>query len=240
MRLIGFLRFVNKRRNRATLQLYPPAPGKVALTWGKNGRRIWSSGDEELEGLMTTRNTTTVILVLLNGLHTAFVLTSETEKNLVSGQVDKAYDNLTRLETAVRDVRDKNGDLGVVGGLLERVGVLKDILCVETEKVWGKLVLFSEEGDIQLTIHKHVNRTTPPQKHFLTHSDGDVDIVYWSGGRVTQVFGITGRNDENSRLVTVSSIPGSFTFQSCRLAIHLQKTLPHRPLHNNDTNKPPP
>ena len=115
---------------------------------------------------MTTRNTTTAILVLLNGLHTAFVLSSETEKNLVSGEVDKAYDNLRRLETAVRDVREKNGDLGVVGGLLERVGVLKDILCVETEKVWGKLVLFSEEGDIQLTIHKHLTRTppSPPQR----------------------------------------------------------------------------
>ena len=118
-----------------------------------------------MEGLMTTRNTTTAILVLLNGLHTAFVLTSETEKNLVSGQVDKAYDNLSRLETAVRDVQDKNGDLGVVGGLSERVGVLKDILWVETEKVWGKLVLFSEEGDIQLTIHKHVNCTPPPSRN---------------------------------------------------------------------------
>jgi hypothetical protein len=146
------------------------------------------------------------------------------------------------LETAVRDVRDKNGDLGVVGGLLERLGVLKDILCVETEKVWGKLVLFSEEGDIQLTIHKHVNRTTPHslQKYLLTGSDGDVYTFYWSGGRVTQVIGITRRNDENSRLIALSSIPGSFTFESRRLAIHLQKTLPHRPLHNNDTDKPPP
>ena len=79
----------------------------------------------------------------------------------MSGQVDKAYDNLTRLETAVKDVREKNGELSVVGMLAERVGVLKDILCVETEKVWSKLVLFSEEGDIQLTIHKHLTRTLP-------------------------------------------------------------------------------
>jgi len=79
----------------------------------------------------------------------------------VSGQVDKAYDNLTRLETAVKDVREKNGELSVVGMLAERVGVLKDILCVETEKVWSKLVLFSEEGDIQLTIRKHLTRTLP-------------------------------------------------------------------------------
>jgi len=192
---------------------------------------------------MTTRNTTTAILVLLNGLHTAFVLSSETEKNLVSGEVDKAYDNLRRLETAVRDVREKNGDLGVVGGLLERVGVLKDILCVETEKVWGKLVLFSEEGDIQLTIHKHLTRTPPlssPKKTRYNSSDRDVYIVYWSGGRVTQVTGITRRNYENSRIVIVPRIPGPFTFQPRRLAIHIPKTLPHRPLHNNDTNKPPP
>ena len=114
-----------------------------------------------MHGLLTTRNTTTAILVLLNGLHTAFILSSETEKNLVSGEVDKAYDNLMRLETAVKDVREKNGDLLVVGVLAERVGVLRDVLCVETEKVWSKLVLFSEEGDIQLTIHKHITRPFP-------------------------------------------------------------------------------
>jgi hypothetical protein len=48
----------------------------------------------------------------------------------------------------------------VVGLLEERAGVLNDVLAVETEKIWSKLVMFSEEGDIQLTIQKS-HRTFP-------------------------------------------------------------------------------
>ena len=97
---------------------------------------------------------TTATLVLLNSLHTAFVSSSETEKNLVLGEVDVAYQNITTLETAITDLREKNASLGILNTLVERVGVLRDVLCVETEKIWSKLVMFSEEGDIQLTIQK--------------------------------------------------------------------------------------
>ena len=97
---------------------------------------------------------TTATLVLLNSLHTAFVLSSETEKNLVLGQVDVAYQNIMTLETVITDLREKNASLGILNTLVERVGVLRDVVSVETEKIWSKLVMFSEEGDIQLTIQK--------------------------------------------------------------------------------------
>ena len=88
------------------------------------------------------------------------MLSSETEKALVSGQVDVAYQQLRRLDSAVKDIREKNDSLAVLGLLEERSGVLNDVLAVETEKIWSKLVMFSEEGDIQLTI-QNSHRTHP-------------------------------------------------------------------------------
>jgi hypothetical protein len=107
-----------------------------------------------LESLVSTKNTTTATLVLLNSLHTAFVLSAETEKLLVAGKIDEAFQNLSTLETALTDLRSKNASLSVLNNLSERVGVLRDVLSVETEKKWGQLVMFSEEGDISLTIQK--------------------------------------------------------------------------------------
>ena len=106
---------------------------------------------------------TTATLVLLNSLHTAFVSSSETEKNLVLGEVDVAYQNITTLETAITDLREKNASLGILNTLVERVGVLRDVLCVETEKIWSKLVTFSEEGDIQLTIQRQCQCIPSPK-----------------------------------------------------------------------------
>jgi len=108
--------------------------------------------------LLSTRNTTTATLVLLNSLHTAFVLSAETEKNLILGQVNVALQNLVQLESTISQLREKNTSLGIVTALNERIGVLRDVLLVETEKLWGKLVEFSEEGDISLTIHKQLLR----------------------------------------------------------------------------------
>jgi len=107
---------------------------------------------------------TTAALVLLNSLHTAFVLSSETEKNLVQGEVRIAYQNVLTLETAITDLRSKNASLGILNSLSERVGVLRDVVAVETEKTWKKLVMFSEEGDIQLTIQKQCLSIFPPFK----------------------------------------------------------------------------
>ena len=115
-----------------------------------------------MDSLLSTKNTTTATLTLLNSLHTAFVLSAEVEKNLVLGKVDVAHQCLVSLESAIASLREKNASLGILNGLNERIGVLKDVLCIETEKMWGKLVTFSEEGDIQLTIEKSC-RGTPPQ-----------------------------------------------------------------------------
>ena len=104
--------------------------------------------------MLSTKNTTTATLVLLNSLHAAFVLSAEIEKSLVLGAVDVAYQNLNNLERSISDLREKNASLTVSNVLQERVGVLRDVLYVETEKMWNKLVTFSEEGDIQLTIQK--------------------------------------------------------------------------------------
>jgi hypothetical protein len=111
-----------------------------------------------MDTLMSTKNITTTTLVLLNTLHTAFVLSSETEKNLVSGEMDVALQNLGMLERTIVDLKEKNASLTILNTLGERVGVLRDVLCVETERMWGKLVMFSEEGDIQLTIQKCCER----------------------------------------------------------------------------------
>ena len=118
--------------------------------------------------MLSTKNVTTATLVLLNSLHKVFVLSSETEKNLVLGEVDVAYQNLTALEKAIADLREKNASLGILSALGERVGVLRDVLCVETEKMWSKLVMFSEEGDIQLTIQKECPCILPIQSLSLT------------------------------------------------------------------------
>jgi len=107
---------------------------------------------------MSTRNTTTATLVLLNALHTTLVLSAETEKQIVAGSVDVAFQNLAALETALTDLRSKNASLSISNALQERVGVLRDVLCVETEKIWSRLVTFSEEGDIQLTIQRDIIR----------------------------------------------------------------------------------
>ena len=111
---------------------------------------------------MSTNNTMTAKLVLLNALHTTFVLSAETEKNLVAGAVDIAYQNLTALERAITDLKEKNASLTIYNALSERVAVLRDILNVETEKMWSQLVTFSEEGDIQLTIQKQITRISSP------------------------------------------------------------------------------
>lgn len=108
-----------------------------------------------MDTLLSTKNIATSTLVLLNSMHTAFVLSSETEKNLVSGEMDVAFQNIGMLERTIVDLREKNASLTILNTLGERVGVLRDVLCVETERTWGKLVIFSEEGDIQLTIKKH-------------------------------------------------------------------------------------
>lgn len=108
---------------------------------------------------MSTKNTTTASLVLLNALHTTFVLSAETEKQIVAGAVDVAQQNLTALETSISDLRSKNASLAIFNALQERVGVLRDVLNVETEKIWSRLVTFSEEGDIQLTIQKQITRS---------------------------------------------------------------------------------
>ena len=92
--------------------------------------------------------------MLLNSLHTSFVLSAETEKSLVLGEVKIAYQNLVTLEHAITDLRTKNASLGILNQFSEKAGVLRDVLSVETEKIWSKLVMFSEEGDIQLTIQK--------------------------------------------------------------------------------------
>lgn len=72
----------------------------------------------------------------------------------MAGQVDVAYQQLRRLDSTVQELRRKNDSLTVTGLLEERMGVLNDVLALEAEKIWSKLVMFSEEGDIQLTIHK--------------------------------------------------------------------------------------
>jgi len=104
--------------------------------------------------MLSTRNTKTAALALLNSLHTAFVLSAEIERNLILRQLDVAYQNIGTLETTINELRNKNDSLAILGSLVERVGVLRDILAVETEKMWSTLVLFSEEGDIQMTIQR--------------------------------------------------------------------------------------
>jgi hypothetical protein len=112
-----------------------------------------------LDTLLSEKNTTTATLVVLNILHKIFVLSAETEKYMISGEVDVAYQQLIDLERAISDLRDKNDSLLILNSLQERAGVLRDVLSVETEKIWGQLVLFSEEGDIQLTIQKQRRKT---------------------------------------------------------------------------------
>jgi hypothetical protein len=105
---------------------------------------------------------TTATLVLLNSLHTTFVLSEEIEKNLVLGRVDIAHTNIKRLELAIPELQEKNGSLTVLNILNERLAVLKDVLCVETEKIWTtKFVRFSEEGDIQLSIQRNFEGIFP-------------------------------------------------------------------------------
>lgn len=111
--------------------------------------------------MLSTQNTKTATLALLNTLHTAFVVSSETERNLILGQVDLAYQNIGTLEATINDLRRKNDSLVVLGALSERVGVLRDVLGVETERMWSKLVVFSEEGDIQLTVQRECPSKSP-------------------------------------------------------------------------------
>ena len=116
--------------------------------------------------MLSTRNTKTATLALLNSLHTAFVLSSEIERNLILRQLDVAYQNIGTLETTINELRNKNDSLAILGSLVERVEVLRDVLAVETEKMWSTLVLFSEEGDIQMTIQPQCPRASPPNPHF--------------------------------------------------------------------------
>lgn len=111
--------------------------------------------------MLSTQNSKAATLALLNSVHTAFVLSSETERNLILGQVDVAYQNIGTLESTINELRNKNDALGILGSLGERAGVLRDVLAVETERMWSKFVLFSEEGDIQLTIQQQCARTSP-------------------------------------------------------------------------------
>jgi hypothetical protein len=87
-------------------------------------------------------------------MHTALVLSAEMEKQMVIGAVDVAYQNLMSLERTIQELREKNDSLAILSSLDERVGVLRDVLSVETEKMWNSFVIFSEEGDISLTIRK--------------------------------------------------------------------------------------
>jgi hypothetical protein len=107
---------------------------------------------------MSSKNSTTATLVLLHSLHAAFTLSTKTEQELVYGAVDAAFENLQSLEGVLNDLREKNTSISILKALDERVGVLRDVLSVETEKIWSRLVVFSEEGDIQLTIHKQYIR----------------------------------------------------------------------------------
>jgi len=87
-------------------------------------------------------------------MHAAIVLSAEMEKQMVIGAVDVAYQNLMSLERTIQELREKNDSLAILSSLDERVGVLRDVLSVETEKMWNSFVIFSEEGDISLTIRK--------------------------------------------------------------------------------------
>jgi len=127
---------------------------RIPLTLLQKWRKEYQDCEAELNTLLSTRNTTTATLLLLNSIHAAFVLSSEIEKALMKGQVDVAYNQLQILESTVKAIRERNNGLVVTGLLEERTGVLRDVLGVETEKVWSQLVGFSEEGDIQLTIRK--------------------------------------------------------------------------------------
>lgn len=128
--------------------------------------RNYIKGNEDLSVLLSDENTTTATLVVLNALYKVFVLSAETEKYIISGAVDIAYQQLIDLERAVSALREKNDSLSILNSLQERTGVLRDVLSLETEKIWGRLVQFSEEGDIQLTIQKqhrnpfHLNTKT--------------------------------------------------------------------------------
>jgi hypothetical protein len=184
-----------------------------------------------VDTLLSTRNVTTATLSLLNSLHTAFVLSSETEKNLVLGAVDVAYQNISALERAVYELRDKNASLGILNGLQERIGVLRDILYVETEKIWNKLVTFSEEGDIQMTIQKRVQRIFPP--FLLCPLFLKVDMNSVCRGHYTFDFRCRGVAEdlkfirveyEESCLVTFSCISRSSLSKSSGMAIYLSKT----------------
>jgi hypothetical protein len=114
-----------------------------------------------MDSLLATKNTTTATLVLLNALHTTFTLSTRTEQELVMGAVDVAFENLQSLEGTLNDLREKNASLSILKSLDERVGVLRDVLSIETEKIWSRLVMFSEEGDIQLSIRKQYTRISP-------------------------------------------------------------------------------
>jgi hypothetical protein len=140
----------------------------IKLLICENAKKDYISTNENLELMLSTQNTKTVTLALLNSLHTAFVLSSETERNLILGQVDVAYQNIGTLEITINDLRNKNDSLGILASLAERAGVLRDILAVETETMWSKLVQFSEEGDIQLTIQGQYSCSSPPPSQFLS------------------------------------------------------------------------
>jgi len=121
--------------------------------------------------MLSTRNIKTATLALLNSLHTAFVLSAEIERNLILKQLDVAYQNIGALETAINELRNKNDSLAILGSLVERVEVLRDVLAVETEKMWSSLVLFSEEGDIQMTIQP---QCPPPPRNKKTNSSRSI------------------------------------------------------------------
>ena len=128
--------------------------------------------------MLSTRNTKTATLALLNSLHTAFVLSAEIERNLILKQLDVAYQNIGALETAINELRNKNDSLAILGSLVERVEVLRDVLAVETEKMWSSLVLFSEEGDIQMTIQPQC----PPPPGTKKQTPPDLSLVFLCWG----------------------------------------------------------
>lgn len=121
--------------------------------------------------LLSSKNSTTGILVLLNLLHAAFSSSEKTEEELVHGIVDVAFEDLRNMERAVNELREKNSSLIILRALDERVGVLRDVLSLETEKIWSRLVVFSEEGDIQLSVLKRYTRILPRHTNSGPSSD---------------------------------------------------------------------
>src|ERR1700737_3089519 len=118
-----------------------------------------------MEELYRSRDVTGATLGVLEEVYNAFTLSTRTEGELVDGAVDLAYENLQALERTLNGLREKNPSLAILRALDERVGVLKDVLLVETEKTWSRLVFFGKEGDT------HFSKITQYtlQTYYLAH-----------------------------------------------------------------------